>query len=248
MTTTAPNKVDTGRIQEKKFLFFDMDGTLTESRTEIDRHMLKGLMQLMYKKKTVSVVSGATYNQIISQVGYLSEVIYMAQSGNDVRQGQRNIWKNIMDATDLLSVTLHLRDVLTHEYKHEKIMPDCLEVRGGQISYSFIGHNADKRKKAQFDPSGAKRRTYLENTPFNHDAMEVNIGGTTCFDYTPKGWNKRGNIQRLIETHNIPRDQCLYIGDQLYKGGNDYTVLGLIPCLQVNSVKDTLKVINTLCL
>jgi hydroxymethylpyrimidine pyrophosphatase-like HAD family hydrolase len=122
---------------------------------------------------------------------------------------------------------------------------DLLQDRGCQISFSFVGHNADLASKKAFDPDGARRTKYLHSVPFEDKEITVNVGGTTCLDYISKEGTKGKNIERLLKLKKWKPEDCVYVGDALFKGRNDETVIGVIPNLvRVDSPIDTLKFIE----
>src|SRR3989344_5022468 len=53
-------------ISAKKTVVFDLDGTLTESKANLDKEMASLLCQLL-KKKTVAVIGGGNYPQFEKQ-------------------------------------------------------------------------------------------------------------------------------------------------------------------------------------
>ena len=67
----------------------------------------------------------------------------------------------------------------------------------------------------------------------------VRPGGTTTFDFTIAGKDKGFNILRLIRHEGWKKEDCIYIGDALFAGGNDETVIGVIPTHAVKDPDDT---------
>lgn len=231
-------------LQKYKHIFFDLDGTLTKSRSLMDLDIRDSLMDLMIDKD-VAVISGATKEQIKRQLMIFapSDFYIMAQSGNDVEIKGEVVWQNFLSIVNVLEVLEHLSHLLYREYRHNFLKADRFEARGSQVSYSFVGHNNDLKVKKKFDPDGSKRKKMLDRTPLVSDFLEVNIGGTTCLDYTLKGFNKRGNINRLIKENGWKKEDCLYVGDQLFEGGNDANVVGLIDTIQVENPDETYKLL-----
>jgi hydroxymethylpyrimidine pyrophosphatase-like HAD family hydrolase len=122
---------------------------------------------------------------------------------------------------------------------------DLLEDRGCQMAFSFIGQHADINLKEKFDPDFSKRRKVLEDL---HDevaklgdeyGIEVTIGGTTNLDIYLKGFNKGYNARQLMDLMKWEADECLYTGDALFPGGNDETVVGVMPTHAVKDYHET---------
>lgn len=211
-------------------LFLDLDNTVTESRGKISPEMFETLSGL----ENVIIVSGAEVKQIRAQIGDLNCMI-LAQNGND-----NPIWTRKLNKRERLEIMNHIDTFTT------KIKEDQLEDRGAQISYSFVGHHAPIEEKKAFDPKGQYRREVLEKYPLQSDLIEIKIAGTTCFDYLPKGLHKGYNIGKFIDLMGWKKIDCLYIGDALFPGGNDETVIGVIPTFPVENHLENLKFLKNL--
>lgn len=219
-----------------KHLFFDMDGTVTASRSKIEPDM-KQLLGLL--PQTVAVISGSHNEQMDHQVDHLP-IIRMGQNGNHViHPEQGELWNDPLTAEQKAEILQHATQIwnaCTHEVPDEN---DLFEDRGAQISLSLYGHHADPAEKKAFDGDFAKRKALLSQFPFVSDNLEVKLGGSTCFDYFPKGKNKGFNINRLIAHLDWNKDECVFFGDALFEGGNDETVVGIIDTIAVVDQFDT---------
>lgn len=210
--------------------FFDVDGTITASRSKITKQMYSVLKKLS-KKHEIVFVSGAALEQMMFQTDGFPAT-YMAQNGNDTPY-----WKNEIE--DGGEIKQHIFTLLYREYPVLLKSPDLVENRGSQISLSMVGHHAPLELKKAYDPDKKKRKALLKEFPFKSDKFEVVIAGTTCFDYFLKGMNKGANIKRLLKLKSWKKKDCLYIGDSLFKGGNDFSVVGVIPTKKVKDEKET---------
>lgn len=232
----------------KKYIFFDLDNTLTRSRSPITPEMSALLLRLC-KQHQVIVVSGADAKQIARQVGPSLSGKYwsMGQSGNAcIDKAGVLIWENKMDwiqKYEVLDYVYHIfkKDIFSYKNKF-----DLVQDRGCQISYSCIGHNEEVGKKEQFDPDKAKRLLLLKMFPFKSKTVEVKIAGTTCLDFYIKGSNKGKNIAALCKKMGWKKSESLYVGDALFKNGNDESVIGIIPVKKVRDPSDTEIVIKEL--
>ena len=52
--------------------------------------------------------------------------------------------------------------------------------------------------------------------------FEISIGGTTSIDVTRKGVDKTLCVKKLKERLGVERKRMLFVGDALFRGGNDY--------------------------
>lgn len=205
-------------------LFLDLDNTVTESRGPIAPEMFDTLI----KFGEVVIVSGASKEQMRSQIGNLP-CILLAQNGND-----NPLWKRELYEDEKDFIREHLGKLVNNGAEY-------LEDRHCQMSYSFTGHHAPREIKLAYDPDGSKRRAFIESRPPLNERIEVRIGGTTCLDYMPAGLNKGTNIERFIREMTWQPYECVYIGDALFPGGNDETVIGKIPTLPVKNWRETLQ-------
>lgn len=238
-------------MQERRHVFFDLDGTLTESRTPIAARMTE-LLRALLEVADVGVTSGAVHRQMLAQIPWLSEypIYVMPQSGNETYFNKRLMWRNRLDEETLAFIRAHIEEIRSSA-SYKRIVfgyvldeEDIVEFRGGQVSFSMIGHNALLSRKVLFDPDASIRRALLKEFPFECELAEVNIGGTTNLDYTRRGWNKAGNITRLTTQLGWWLDQCTYVGDRLHEGGNDYVMVPVMACESVRGPADTACIIE----
>lgn len=211
---------------ERPPIFFDMDGTICESKQIASPEMLRKLRGIKF-----AIVSGQTIEHIRHQIPSL-DGIYMAQNGNhivELRGGvETEIWKHE------LSPELK-KKILAHINSYAEIKEDQLEDRGCQISYSFVGHNADIKIKKKFDPDSSKRSAILAKHPFDI----AYIGGTTTIDYIPV--NKGENIQKYCELKKINPFETFYVGDALFPKGNDESVKSVMPTFEVKGPSEAMQ-------
>lgn len=215
-------------------LFFDLDNTVTRSRSKISP-TLKAI--LSKAKHDIIIVSGATCAQIAWQVDGVN-CYKLGQNGNHATRPDESIlWEERLSQTDKDAINNHIVSI-------EKTWPvsdvmDLVQDRGCQISYSLLGHNEVLEKKEAFDPHSDVRKDILVRFPFNSETIDVQIGGTTCLDYTAKGKHKGFYVNRLIQELGWNKDECIYFGDMLFPGGNDESVIGVIKTQPVDNPEDT---------
>lgn len=221
-------------------LFLDVDGTVTASRSKITTEMYEVLSKLNHVYDIV-FISGASMKQMETNFGdepkkVFPDALFMCQNGNVTPY-----WNNKIENDD--EIMDHVLEMLDGAWNP---ITDLVEHRGSQISLSMIGHHAPIEIKKKYDPDAKKRKALLKRFPFKSDKFDVVIAGTTCFDYFLKGMNKGANIKRMIELKSWKPEDCLYIGDSLFKGGNDETVKGVIPTKKVKDENETLKFLKSL--
>lgn len=251
--TSLDSRMTLGVQPERPHVFFDMDGTLTESRSLISVEM-EGLLNKLKRYADVIIISGADEEQMMKQIPVLHFTgnYIMAQSGNHTLNEVRQMWKNELSDELIGEIQRHINyiqmDARYLEVTNGKVADtdDLVQLRGGQISFSLIGHNADKQLKNEFDPGGLFRQELIMTYPLEHEGIEVRVGGTTCLDYTKYGCNKAGNIQRLLQWRGWNADKCLYVGDAFHPGGNDEVMMGVLPTREVKGPDETMVLIEDL--
>jgi len=234
-----------------KHFFFDVDKTLTPSRS-----LMLGNHQPFFgrlcKVANVSAVSGAQESQIRAQIprAFDGEYFILAQNGNYcVDKSGSTLWKEVLNEAQLKAIMAFIemaRAELDLQVKDEN---DLIENRGAQVSYSLIGHHEDLEKKYSFDPDASLRLDVLKRhnadvAVLEKSGVEVKTGGTTTLDFFPLRKNKGYNIARFIKQYGWKKEDCIYVGDALFPGGNDETVIGVIPTRSVKDHNETFAYIE----
>lgn len=225
----------------RKHLFFDMDDTVTLTRSPMEDDVYELYASLPHD---IIIVSGAHIVQIGTQIRELP-FFRLGQNGNQaVSPAGELLWEEKLHDAHSEKIQNHIaamQVICDHPIKDEA---DLVEHRGAQISYSLIGHHEETHTKKAFDPKQEIRKSLLEKVPFDHDDLEVKIGGTTCFDYFEKGKNKGFNVRKLIAHMNWDPAHAVYFGDSLFPGGNDETVIGVIDTVQVDNHRHTYDILK----
>jgi phosphomannomutase len=220
-------------------LFFDLDNTVTRSRSPITQEMKAFLSATPHD---VTIVSGATCPQIAKQMG--GTLCYkLGQNGNHALDPTgATLWEATLSEDEMAEIHTHIASLPRDWNVPDE--SDLVQDRGCQVSYSLLGHNAVLEEKEAFDPTSKRRKTLLAEHPFVSDTLDVRIGGTTCLDYTAKGKHKGHYVARLIEHMGWRKEDSIYFGDMLFPGGNDESVMGVIPTQQVDNPVHTLTILK----
>jgi HAD superfamily hydrolase (TIGR01484 family) len=229
-----------------KHFFFDLDKTLTRSRTPMasEHQELFGRLCDSYD---VVVVSGAQESQMRYQVTPRFDGRYWAltQRGNHaIAKDGSVLWKE--DFTDAqVAAIFGFIKMIEEELKLEvSDKNDLVEHRGSQVGYSLIGHHEDVEKKYAFDPKSELRKELLSRHRVDVERLhaagiDVEPGGTTSLDFMLAGQHKGFNITRFLKHTGWSKDECIYVGDELEPGRNDESVIGVIPTHAVTDPDDT---------
>jgi len=220
-------------------LFFDLDNTVTRSRSLITPE-LKDL--LTHSKHDIIIVSGAICSQIAYQVDGVP-CYKLGQNGNHALTPDDDvIWEERLTPAEEAEIHAHIHSIpRTWEVSNPH---DLVQDRGCQISYSLLCHNENLEKKEAFDPDGEVRSALLAQYPFNSATLQVKIGGTTCLDYTVLGRHKGAHVARLIEHLGWTVEDSVYFGDMLFPGGNDESVIGVVKTVEVENPAHTLEILK----
>lgn len=228
-------------LSHKKHLFFDMDKTVAPARQPILTEMFELLSSLPH---SIIIVSG----QEVSKIGWQSNdlpAIRLGQNGNHAID---------VDGAELWNIPLekhHQDEILKHIETLTGLLPHDLredwtpiENRGSQITFSPIGNTAPVDIKNAYDPDRKKRDDLIARAPFLSEELVVKIGGSTSFDYIHKDRHKGTNVAKLIAHKGWNVDECIYIGDGLFPGGNDEAVIGIIDTFPVDDHLHTYRLLK----
>ena len=229
-----------------KRFFFDLDKTLTASRSPMaEEHA--AIFQRLVRERDVVVVTGGTIEQIREQVTpqFDGQYYLLAQSGNQlVDKSGKIVWDEKLSPEQVAEIYRYIDMLKKHFAIQVRDENDLVENRGAQIAYSVLGFREDVQKKYAFDPDQSKRNAALaaldkERAELLKLDVEIVPAGTTNFSFLPAGKHKGFNVGRFLTHMGWNKDECIYFGDALFPGGNDETVNGVIPTQQVNSPDDT---------
>jgi HAD superfamily hydrolase (TIGR01484 family) len=101
---------------------------------------------------------------------------------------------------------------------------DLIEDRGTQVTFSGKGQNAPLSIKQTWDPDQIKRNKIIDILKKKLPEFEIRLGGSTSIDITRKGIDKAYAIGKIKELLKVGDEDIYYLGDALYKGGNDETI------------------------
>lgn len=236
-----------------KHFFFDLDNTLTRSKSHIAPEHVPILRELA-ERADVIVVSGHGEKDITEHLEDQMKGRYhiLGQNGNKAttRDG-RMLWERTLTDEQKAAAHEFIAKARTHLPLPVKDESDLVDDRGCQIAYSLIGHHEEKAKKEAFDPDHAIRQKLLHDLAsdvrtLNERGIEVVSGGTTVLDMFEMGKNKGYNVREFIAAMHWNPDECIYIGDALFPGGNDETVVGIIATHAVKDYRETYEYVTQL--
>lgn len=235
-----------------KHFFFDLDNTLTRSKSHIAPEH-KPILRKLMENADVIVVSGHPQQDIRTHLEDLAGYYVLAQNGNFAQVPDGTLlWEHRLKEGQVRAAYAFIekaRKYLAYKVRDEN---DIFENRGCMIAFSLIGHHENQDIKDAFDPDHAKRTKLFEAlhddvAELEHKAnMQILIAGTTNLDIIEKGRTKGYNINKFIKKQGWKKEDCLYVGDALFPGGNDETVIGVIPTKAVKDYRETYEYLESI--
>jgi hypothetical protein len=245
-------------------IIFDLDKTLAESKTPLDPDMSALLCALLRVKK-VAVISGAAFKQFKTQflrpltcpTEVFKNLFLLPTNGASLYEYKDNEWtpvyNSVLTDNEKKKIFSAFEKVFekTNFQKPKEIYGMLVEDRDTQITFSGLGSDAPLALKEKWDPDHAKREALAKELRLELLDFSVSIGGTTSIDITGKGIDKAYGIKKLMSRLRYEPKQVFYVGDALFSGGNDASVLSLgIGSLSVEEggVPETKKIIREILL
>ena len=204
------------------FFAFDVDGTLTPSRQQIDsdfeQWFIKWIAVVQEKGHSVLLVTGSDLDKTIEQLGehIVATVDYCCNClGNRVLHKNNLVHSYEFVPNNKLIAFLEAElaaSPYTERYGNH------IENRGSMVNFSIVGRNAvgEQRKRYyEWDKLSCERLAIAEKINQLFDAVSAQAGGETGIDIIPKGKDKRQVIEYM------QGEKVLFFGDRLDDGGND---------------------------
>ena len=233
--------------------FFDLDSTLTPSRAPM-RAEHRPVFERLCREREVVVVTGGAQGQIQMQIPLSAAGAYamLSQQGNyAIAKDGTLLWHESISSEQERAVRAFC-DALTRDLALPVTDPDDLfENRGSQLAYSTLGFHAPNELKYAYDPDQSKRRALLAAhadslVQLRAAGIEAMPAGSTTIDFILAGKNKGHNIRRFLAREGWDVQRCVYVGDALFPGGNDESVIGVIPTHAVVGPDETFAFVSAM--
>jgi HAD superfamily hydrolase (TIGR01484 family) len=225
-------------MNNKKAIVCDLDGTLAESKSAISEEMSEVLCGIL-RNHYLAIVSGGTYNQFQKQflanfscpLEFLTNLYLFPTNGSVCYKydASNSEWKQLY--AEVLSQEQREKIInAINESINElglNLAPsygEIVEDRGSQVTFSGCGQEAPVGVKELWDPDQAKRREIKSVLERKIPEFEIRMGGMTSIDITRRGIDKAYAVEKIKAIMNVSDDDIIFVGDALYKGGNDSAV------------------------
>ena len=231
----------------KKFIF-DVDGTLTDSRQQIDLSF-EAFMIKFCCQHDVYLVTGSDREKTVEQVGldicYRAKRVYNC-SGADVYEKDVNVYKSDWTISD------EVKKFLQDELDYSQFPIRCgnhIEERPGGINFSILGRGegvnlADREEYVKWDRNTGERVLIADRLKNQFPNLNVQIGGQTGLDISDD------DKSQILRDFSLD-DNIHFFGDMMQEGQNDYPLAKAVDNLGgtnyiVSSWQDTYKKLKDL--
>ena len=210
-----------------KAIAMDLDGTLTQHKTQLSLEHRAILSKLAQKYKLLMVGAGQVM-RIFNQLDHFPiDIIgnYGMQYG--VYNPETQSIDILKDLTAPCNKSLISKKInrLRVKYNFTEYVGETVEFHpSGCITFPILGTKAKQEDKLAFDPDRTKRRRIYEDVVQTFDDYVVFVGGSSSFDMAPKPYNKYYALDLYCKENGFTHDQVAYIGDDYGLGGNDESV------------------------
>ena len=243
MITVDPNKI---------CYVFDVDGTLTEPRMEMDTKLSSEFIAWTANKQCF-IATGSDYSKTKEQVPWYVldcfKYVFCCM-GNEVRaQFGTTVHRSSFFLPDTLKSEL---DSFLENTKFNLKTGNHLEMRTGMANFSIVGRNADFEQRAAYnkwDNLNGERKMMADFINQKYPELEASVGGSISIDIIKKGLDKGQVVHHLKDSGAT---KIVFVGDRCEEGGNDYGIIrelkksGLaFEWYNVSGPEDTLKLIRT---
>ena len=220
----------------KKVIAFDLDGTLTESKSPLSPEMSELLCRLL-EKYSVAIISGGAFAQFKKQVldtlpvqpeSALARLFLFPTNGSALYAYQDASWhcsyEELLAPKEKDEIIRAWNEALAQT---GIVLPvpsygSVVEDRGTQVSFSACGQQAPFSVKSVWDPDQAKRMVLRDIMLPILPGFAISFGGTNTIDVTRKGIDKAYAIGKIMDYLKFSKDDIMFIADKLEAGGNDY--------------------------
>ena len=229
----------------KKYIF-DVDGTLTPSRKQIDEKFWAFFLKFCCSND-VYLVTGSDRDKTVEQLGldicYRVKRVYNC-SGCDVYERDKNVYRDTWKPSD--EVRQFLQDEL--DYSQFRIRTDPhIEERPGCINFSILGRGANWEERetyVQWDKDEHERLLIARRFNERFPDLYATVGGQTGLDIAPHGRDKSQILRDFNEY-----DELHFFGDRMEEGGNDYSLAIAVKDMggstyNVDNWKETFKLLQ----
>ena len=216
---------------------FDVDDTLTESFKPPRPDILEKLRRLL-ERIPVAIMTATGFERIereflpaLAASSHISRLYIFPNSSAECYILKDGAWEraytNELSGDERVRIKQAVKESVAETGILKDVEPrgEQLIDRGAQIAFAAIGVEAPDEEKKSWDVDKTKRKELQRVLRQKLPGFEILIGGRTTIDITGKGINKSPGVRWFAKHLGIKPRAMLYVGDALYKGGNDAVVI-----------------------
>ena len=218
-------KVTSNTGNEKAFAF-DLDGTLTQHKTQLDDKNRAVLKQLA-SRYTLLMVGAGTCMRIHKQMGGFP-IDVIGNYGMQYAKYQNGGLQLVRDDSSVCADRNSVEQIVTRfREKHgfTSFRGDSVEYHtSGCLTLALLGTQALQEDKLAFDPDRSRRRAIYGEVCDLFPDYNVFVGGSSSFDMAPKPFNKYYALDLWCRENGMDHSEVIFVGDDYGLGGNDESV------------------------
>lgn len=217
----------------KKLIAFDLDGTLTESKTDIDMEMV-GLLEKLQKIKKVAVIGGASFKQFekqfLNHLNYFANLYILPTSGASFFKYEADTWTLVYQLKLTTEEKAKIFEAFDQTFKEidyhhpSRTYGPVMEIRDEcEVAFSILGQQAPlaERLALKYD----RRLEIIKSLQPKLPEFKISLAGVNTIDVTRQGIDKGYAIEQISKIFNVNIDEMVFVGDAIYEGKNDYAVV-----------------------
>ncbi len=253
------------RFVNKKLIVFDLDGTLTKTKSDMESDMSHALTSLL-EVRQIAIIGGGSYQQFKKQFlknfkcppSLLSKLYLFPTTATSFYRydgGWKKVYGFELSKKERAHIKKAFKEVLAeiHYVPPKKIYGKVLEDRGSQITFSALGQDVVEALGTK--GVRLKEQWTREHTPLKLKIarlvqrrlphFEVRAAGFTSIDVVKKGIDKAYGLRQIEKNLRLKISEMLFLGDAIFPGGNDYAVVkSHVDYVKVKGPAETKRVIK----
>jgi HAD superfamily hydrolase (TIGR01484 family) len=243
----------------KKAIVCDLDGTLAESKSALTPEMADLICKVL-KNHYFVVVSGGAFTQFqkqfISQLHCVGDPLenlsFFPTMGSTCyvydkeTAGWKQLYEEKLTDDERASIIKAFKEAMDElKIDTSGAYGEIIEDRGTQVTFSGCGQEAPPAVKAVWDPDRRKREAMVAIMQKKISGFDLRIGGMSSIDVTRVGIDKAYAVGKIKKLLNITDDDIVFLGDALYKGGNDSAVKKTgVDFIQPSNPEDSIEILE----
>ena len=204
---------------------FDVDGTLTPSRAEINENFRKWLLEFIHTHE-VHLVTGSDSEKTIEQIGKeVFEKVKCVYNSSGNTKHKKGVCVFNTKNFELPNVVQKYLEKKLRNSNFDTKTGLHFDSRPGLLNFSIVGRNATKaqrRKYVKYDTSINERQLLSDefNKRFSKKFNIVSqVAGETGLDIIEIGKDKA----QILKDFNY-QNKITFFGDNIQPGGNDWAI------------------------